>query len=229
MSTTSGGDVNEHADKAATLQAWYDAITALAYGIGSEHGTSAASWYFDGNTSREAYETVICGLIDGDPALYDTFPSNPLSGEWADSYSLGDLAQDLGISQDDQAFADACSMYEDGYAVAVADEIERAARAATGIVGDPRGRVNEGRLDPIAYTYDADTHCPTCAARAFGVDSDGWIPVSAIDSENNPVGALAPWDEWYDIGYGTQTLTCGTCGSDIDTYDEDDTDEDEGE
>ena len=72
-----------------------------------------------------------------------------------------------------------------------------------------------GHTDPIAYTYDADTHCPGCALAQFGRDADGWI--TGTDSESNDVGAIAPWDEWHVHGEGDApyVLTCGTCGGEI--------------
>lgn len=75
--------------------------------------------------------------------------------------------------------------------------------------------------DPIAYTYDADTHCPPCAEARFGRCRDGWIACpdghrglpAAMDSEGNTVGVIAPWDEWCDPDApGEQALVCGTCG-----------------
>lgn len=63
--------------------------------------------------------------------------------------------------------------------------------------------------DPIAYTYDADTHCPGCALERFGTDDDGWI--NGTDAEGNPVGAIAPWDE-VDPASG---IYCGTCGAEV--------------
>jgi hypothetical protein len=76
--------------------------------------------------------------------------------------------------------------------------------------------------DPIAYTYEADHHCPGCAFARFGRDADGFVPEDATDGEGNPVGVVAPWDEWYEIGEGDQTLACADCGGEIDTYEEDD-------
>lgn len=71
--------------------------------------------------------------------------------------------------------------------------------------------------DPIAYTYEADTHCPECAEKRFGVNGYGFI--TGVDSEGNEVGVIAPWDEWYDITYYTdQTLACATCKRTIETY-----------
>lgn len=71
--------------------------------------------------------------------------------------------------------------------------------------------------DPIAYTYEADTQCPECAEKRFGLDESGFI--TGVDSEGNEVGVIAPWDEWYDITYYTdQTLACATCKRTIETY-----------
>jgi hypothetical protein len=73
--------------------------------------------------------------------------------------------------------------------------------------------------DPIAYTYEADTNCPACAEAAFGRDEFGDIGGSSEDGEGNPVGVIAPWDEWIEPSIvGRQTLACGSCGTEIDTY-----------
>lgn len=82
---------------------------------------------------------------------------------------------------------------------------------------DP-GRIRTDRLAPIAYAYSAAYHCPECAARAFGVTEEGWIPEEAVDGVGNPIGALAPWDEWMQFDGEPETLACDTCGTVIDTY-----------
>ena len=65
--------------------------------------------------------------------------------------------------------------------------------------------------EPIAYTYDADTHCPACAEERFGRGADGFIASSGSeDSEGNPVGVIFPWGEIDPEGYGI-VLVCGTC------------------
>jgi hypothetical protein len=73
---------------------------------------------------------------------------------------------------------------------------------------------------PIAYTYDADTHCPDCTAARFGREfSYPWPPEDARDSEGNPVGSVAPWDEWCNGEDGPLCiLTCGTCREIIDSH-----------
>jgi hypothetical protein len=70
--------------------------------------------------------------------------------------------------------------------------------------------------DPIAYTYDADTHCEDCAMARFGVDDRGEI--TGVDSEGNEVGAIFPWSEWHEPTLPLpQTLVCGTCLGVIET------------
>jgi hypothetical protein len=77
---------------------------------------------------------------------------------------------------------------------------------------------SHGKHDPIAYIYEADHHCPECAEKRFGRDADGWIAGGAIDGEGNPVGVLAPWDEWQQFDGENETLGCSDCGTVIDTY-----------
>lgn len=75
--------------------------------------------------------------------------------------------------------------------------------------------------DPVAYTYEADYHCESCAEERFGRDKSGWI--TGRDNEGNEVGAVAPWDEWYanDVyeGKASAVLVCGTCGEVIEEVD----------
>lgn len=75
--------------------------------------------------------------------------------------------------------------------------------------------------DPIAYTYEADYHCPECAFARFGRDEHGFVPESAQDGEGNGVGVLAPWDEWQQFDGEVEILACGTCGKEIDRHDPD--------
>lgn len=69
--------------------------------------------------------------------------------------------------------------------------------------------------DPIAYTYEADVHCPDCAMERFPACMlTGDIACGALicrhppaeDSEGNEPGAVFPWDE-IDAG----GLFCGDC------------------
>ena len=100
--------------------------------LGRIHGVDAASWYFDGNTSPMVYEATLSGIEDGDPMVLDTFPSSPLSGEWADSFSMRDLAEEFGVDTED--YEQDCwlgmlaAAYEDGFHSAVSDTIESSCR-----------------------------------------------------------------------------------------------------
>lgn len=68
---------------------------------------------------------------------------------------------------------------------------------------------------PIAYSYEADWHCPDCALSRFGAALDDG---SALDGEGNEPGALAPWDEWQQFDGEDEVLACGTCGRVIERY-----------
>jgi hypothetical protein len=88
---------------------------------------------------------------------------------------------------------------------------------------------------PIAYAYEADYHCPACTEARFGrcrftreiacsderhADPAGGelAHLPALDRESNAVGALFPWDEWYEVSEpGVQYLSCGDCGAILDT------------
>lgn len=83
--------------------------------------------------------------------------------------------------------------------------------------------VRQGSHDPVAYTYEASTHCPEDTAARFGVDPQGFIPEDARDNEGNPVGAIFPWDtsDW------PEGIYCDDCGAELaapaqDTPDESD-------
>jgi hypothetical protein len=66
--------------------------------------------------------------------------------------------------------------------------------------------------------YEADHHCPACTFKRFGADADNWIAGNAVDGEGNPVGVIAPWDEWISGDGENETLACGDCGAILDTY-----------
>ena len=69
----------------------------------------------------------------------------------------------------------------------------------------------------IAYTYDADVHCPTCADAAYaagrlvrsgrhGEYDEHGLPMSLIDPEGNPVRPVFSTDE-HDF------TSCSDCGA----------------
>jgi len=108
-----------------------DSLIQQAREAGADHGRSAASWYFDGNTPAETYALVLKGLEDGDPMILDTLPCSPLSGEWADNPTPRTVFEDLGMTGDEDYADDVLNAYEDGFTQASQDEVERVARLQT--------------------------------------------------------------------------------------------------
>lgn len=92
--------------------------------IGTDHGRTAASWVFDGNTDRETYETFRRGMEDGDPEILDRIPAADLSGQWAEGYTVADLMADCcGGNTDDPD--EIIAAYEDAFTAAATAEVER--------------------------------------------------------------------------------------------------------
>jgi hypothetical protein len=77
-------------------------------------------------------------------------------------------------------------------------------------------------MSVMAYTYEADYHCPGCAIARFGVESEGmaqWLPGSARDSEGNEPGAVFTYSEWWEPSETrVQVLACTDCGHELDRY-----------
>lgn len=76
---------------------------------------------------------------------------------------------------------------------------------------------------PIAYTYDADTHCPDCAETRFGIcAAHSQTACCVADSEGNEPGAIFNWDtgDW-DNRPARNVLACGTCHDTIEESDPD--------
>lgn len=71
---------------------------------------------------------------------------------------------------------------------------------------------------PVAYTYQADYHCPDCTFKAHGQDDHGYPPEDAEDAEGNPIGAVAPWDEWWWQSDEPEALYCADCGASLATH-----------
>lgn len=69
----------------------------------------------------------------------------------------------------------------------------------------------------IAYTYEADYHCASCAEARFGRDENGDIPEDAEDNEGNTVGVLFVHQEWHEPSIDTeQILSCSDCNAELD-------------
>jgi hypothetical protein len=109
-------------------EAAYESLFNKAKAIGAEHGKNAATWRFDGNTGQAEYLFVLKGIEEGDPLVMDT---SFLSGEWAGTYDMAELANDLGVSQDSPDFDALCIAYQDAASDGYWDEVERVARYMT--------------------------------------------------------------------------------------------------
>ena len=59
---------------------------------------------------------------------------------------------------------------------------------------------------PIAYTYEADIHCPDCAEKAFGRCTDGLIERCNVADDE----AIEPF-AIYDFMEHDKVISCGTC------------------
>jgi hypothetical protein len=101
-------------------------LIAKAEELGRDAGKTAADWAFDGNTPEEAYQRVLRGIEEGDPAVLDAVEP-PAIGPGA-GYDQDDLVRDLGIEPEDRALPRAISAYSDAFTSAFWQETERAAR-----------------------------------------------------------------------------------------------------
>jgi hypothetical protein len=109
----------------------HDASVSKARDLGAEHGTSAASWVTDGNTTAHTYRALLTGITTGDPAVLDTLPAADLSGQWADGYSSADLERDAGTCMD--CASDAYDAYTEAFDQAVEADVERTCRTHLGM------------------------------------------------------------------------------------------------
>ena len=88
-------------------------LVAKAEELGRDAGRTAASRVFDGNTPEEAYQRVLRGIEDGDPAVLDA--TEPPAIGPAAGYTEDDLARDLGIDPRDRALPRAVPAYADAF------------------------------------------------------------------------------------------------------------------
>jgi hypothetical protein len=170
-----------------------DELETRAADIGREHGINAASWVFDGNTTDEAYRTVLRGIEDGDPAVYDMFREPNLSGEFADDYSVRDLQSDLGIeidwarddTQEVSELLDECAnAYSDAVSEAFWHEIERLAREH---ITNVRTETLRSAGFPIVYAHRPD-------------EGQGWI--AWHDRSDYPRDDTEPYADLSAVGKG---------------------------
>jgi len=180
---------------------------------GEAAGKAAGSWVSDGNSTDEHLRGVLRAIEECEFEI----PA-PFSGEWSDSWTPARAFEEADVEQpeDDEEAAPLLDAWEDGFRTGYE---EQAAEDARGFLPS----IREGYPHPIAYTFEADTHCPGCTAKRFGTDAEGFIPEDARDNEGNPVGAIAPWDEWHEPGEELpQVLACSTCGGEIERLDAED-------
>jgi hypothetical protein len=89
---------------------------------------------FDGNTTRETYESALEAESDGELHTHFGLDSGPLSGEWADGLTPKALAESLGLDYEsltDYEGSELSEVYETAFYDAYYDEILRIARYQT--------------------------------------------------------------------------------------------------
>lgn len=124
---------NDLEREAMTIDGEAHEVTA-AYELGNEHGRAAATWLLDGNSTRRQAEALLRGLLEGDPMVIDTLPSQPLSGEWAGAATARDILAELGEEDTDPDVQwDILREYEDGYSDGVQQGAEKEARQFLGV------------------------------------------------------------------------------------------------
>lgn len=175
--------------------------------LGQDAGEAAASWVFDGNTTREQYVRILKGIDDGDPEILDSLPTPNLSGEWADDPTPRSVLEELGVDPEDDALApDLLSIWEQAASDAVVWELERIARMQLGIPTP----------DPLAEARDDDYRLPSHAWPGgyplFYLDSDGnTLCPDCTNSESDPPAIAS------DVHWEGPALTCADCGREIES------------
>lgn len=109
-------------------EAMFTEKSAEARTLGYERGKSVGSWVIDGNTSDDTARDIIAGYENGDPSVMDMAPS-PLSGEWADDPTIGDVLRELDTDEGDDAADDLLSEYEVAFSDGFWDEVISSADA----------------------------------------------------------------------------------------------------
>lgn len=102
-----------------------------AYRLGFKQGENAWA-YTEKYTTAEAAADLLERLEDGDPEAYDYLPHGPLSGEWAGSYSVPDLMDDLGFDDEDEAWEwldEYVDAFDDGFGQGVEAAIREQAES----------------------------------------------------------------------------------------------------
>jgi len=111
-----------------------DETEQAARKIGTEHGSAAASWVELDEQTAQAIDAGRLGVFEAFDGM-----SGPLSGEWADGYSVEQLAFDCGVNDagndnPEADWDDLASAYEDAYWQAFEAEVERKVETLRGPV-----------------------------------------------------------------------------------------------
>ena len=145
---------------------------AEAKKAGKRAGLAAASWKFDGNTTKATYEYFLKGLADGDPEVLDAYmPPSWLSGEFAGE-SMNELIGAPDTPAQEARVDDVAQAYEDAAEGAYWHELERMARYAVG------GRRGPRRFNPVrsGVRQRATVANPNPNARDIAMDLDDMEP-----------------------------------------------------
>ena len=67
---------------------------------GRAAGIGAASWAYDGNTTRETYARILKGFDDCDGEILDSHQWPNLSGEWAGDPAPRSLCHNYGVTDE---------------------------------------------------------------------------------------------------------------------------------
>ncbi len=109
-----------------------DDLVALATELGADAGRAAASWVTNGNTTPATYRRILQGIEDGDPEVFDAYRTPDLSGEYAGDPTPATLADELGLTADEDddgsLITECCDAYCDAASQAFWDELERVCR-----------------------------------------------------------------------------------------------------
>lgn len=158
----------------------YDALKLEAANMGQNAGRSAGTWYFGTGASREQARAVAQGIIDGDPEILDTFPTAPLSGEWADDPTptsvLAAIYDSCGIEQTNSGEHDDVILgeWEAAYVQAAEQQIEREALAMLADDDtDPDTDVDPEHVAEISAVFDLAV---TVTQDASGAIRSVWAP-----------------------------------------------------
>lgn len=121
---------------ADTAEERHEAEAERMRALGEEYGRRASSWLLDGNSSTEAAERLLRGILEGDPETMDALPCSPFSGEYADGLTVSAMLDEADIEAEDiepEAEDELARSFEDGYSTGAHDGAEAEARAFLGI------------------------------------------------------------------------------------------------